>query len=117
MRHVVVDIFRNIARLVVAFCLTIPSLPLPPPSPLLAPPSQPLVAIPAYMAADSFDQFLPLCMGFAAGCMIWIVFGEILPECLKEGADASQVATAATVSVALMEGVGTFLEAFETDAG
>ncbi|CAI5471781.1 unnamed protein product [Closterium sp. Yama58-4] len=71
---------------------------------------QPLVAVPAFLGANTFTQFLPLCMGFAAGCMIWIVFGEVLPECIKEGANSSHVASAATLSVAFMEALGTFLE-------
>lgn len=44
---------------------------------------QPLVAVPAFMFAEVFSQFLPLCTGFAAGCMIWIVFGEVMPEAIK----------------------------------
>ncbi|CAI7797730.1 unnamed protein product [Closterium sp. NIES-53] len=71
---------------------------------------QPLVAVPAFLGANTFTQFLPLCMGFAAGCMIWIVFGEVLPECIKEGANSSHVASAATLSVAFMEALGAFLE-------
>ncbi|CAI5972217.1 unnamed protein product [Closterium sp. NIES-65] len=71
---------------------------------------QPLVAVPAFLGANTFTQFLPLCMGFAAGCMIWIVFGEVLPECIKEGANSSHIASAATLSVAFMEALGAFLE-------
>jgi zinc transporter ZupT len=46
---------------------------------------QPLVAVPAYMFAETFTKFLPLCMGFAAGCMIWMVFAELLPDSLEVG--------------------------------
>eukprot|EP00850_Spirogloea_muscicola_P017856 SM000157S02086 [mRNA] locus=s157:197376:200866:+ [translate_table: standard] len=73
---------------------------------------QPLVAVPAFMCADSFRQFLPFCVGFAAGCMIWMVFGEMMPESLKETSPPA-VAGAATVSVAVMEGISTLLEGVE----
>eukprot|EP00850_Spirogloea_muscicola_P001243 SM000004S15113 [mRNA] locus=s4:1320476:1323663:+ [translate_table: standard] len=73
---------------------------------------QPLVAVPAFMCADSFQQFLPFCVGFAAGCMIWMVFGEMMPESLKETSPPA-VAGAATVSVAVMEGISTLLEGVE----
>lgn len=75
---------------------------------------QPIVAVPAFLCAETFSQFLPLCVGFAAGCMIWIVFGEVMPESMEqEGAKASHVASAATVSVAFMELVGWLLEGLE----
>lgn len=74
---------------------------------------QPLVAVPAFLGAHTFTEFLPLCMGFAAGCMIWIVMGEVLPECIKEGANSSHVASSATVSVAFMEALGAMLEGME----
>eukprot|EP00271_Cylindrocystis_brebissonii_P014434 TRINITY_DN35792_c0_g1_i1.p1 TRINITY_DN35792_c0_g1~~TRINITY_DN35792_c0_g1_i1.p1 ORF type:complete len:595 (+),score=67.66 TRINITY_DN35792_c0_g1_i1:304-2088(+) len=70
---------------------------------------QPLVAVPAFLFAEVFNHFLPLCVGFAAGCMIWMVFGEVMPESLKDS-NASHVASAATISVAVMEGVGTLLQ-------
>ncbi|CAM6129030.1 unnamed protein product [Calypogeia fissa] len=63
---------------------------------------QPLVAVPAFICAQTFQKFLPLCMGFAAGCMIWMVLAEVLPDSFKE-ASHSQVASAATLSVACME--------------
>lgn len=50
---------------------------------------QPLVAVPAYMFAETFTKFLPLCMGFAAGCMIWMVFAELLPDSLEVGSSLS----------------------------
>lgn len=58
---------------------------------------QPLVAVPAFICAQSFQKFLPLCMGFAAGCMIWMVLAEVIPDSFKE-ASHSQVASAATLS-------------------
>ena len=48
-------------------------------------------------------MILPVALGFAAGCMIWMVFAELLPDALERG-DNSQVATAATVAAAGLEG-------------
>lgn len=44
---------------------------------------QPIVAVPAFMCADAFNKFLPFCTGFAAGCMIWMVVAEVLPDAFK----------------------------------
>lgn len=35
------------------------------------------------MCADAFNKFLPFCTGFAAGCMIWMVVAEVLPDAFK----------------------------------
>ncbi|CAN6467562.1 unnamed protein product [Victoria cruziana] len=72
---------------------------------------QPIVAVPAFMCADGFHKVLPFCTGFAAGCMIWMVMAEVLPDAFKE-ASPSQVATAATISVAFMETLSTVFETF-----
>ncbi|KAF3794376.1 putative zinc transporter [Nymphaea thermarum] len=72
---------------------------------------QPIVAVPAFMCADAFHKVLPFCTGFAAGCMIWMVMAEVLPDAFKE-APPSQVATAATISVAFMETLSTVFETF-----
>ncbi|KAI3430545.1 hypothetical protein D9Q98_005138 [Chlorella vulgaris] len=63
---------------------------------------QPLVAIPSFVFVDAFMTILPIALGFAAGCMIWMVFAELLPDAL-ERTPAAQVATAATVSAAGLE--------------
>uniref|UniRef100_A0A0D6QWM9 Zinc transporter n=1 Tax=Araucaria cunninghamii TaxID=56994 RepID=A0A0D6QWM9_ARACU len=73
---------------------------------------QPLVAVPAYICAEAFHVFLPFCMGFAAGCMIWMVIAEVVPDSLKE-ASGSQVATAATLAVAFMETLSVVLDTVE----
>lgn len=73
---------------------------------------QPLVAVPAFICAEAFHKFLPFCMGFAAGCMVWMVIAEVVPDSFKE-ASASQVATAATLAVAFMETLSTVLATFE----
>ena len=45
---------------------------------------QPLVALPSFLFVDSFFQLLPLALGFAAGCMLWMVFAELLPDALND---------------------------------
>ncbi|KAF8083066.1 hypothetical protein N665_0794s0024 [Sinapis alba] len=75
---------------------------------------QPLVAVPAFLCADAFSKFLPFCTGFAAGCMVWMVIAEVLPDAFKE-ASPSQVASAATISVASMEALSTLFESFTHD--
>lgn len=60
---------------------------------------QALVAVPSFLFVEAFAALLPLAMGFAAGCMTWIVVAELLPDAL-EGLDHGTVATAATASAA-----------------
>ncbi|KAF2306595.1 hypothetical protein GH714_019678 [Hevea brasiliensis] len=75
---------------------------------------QPIVAVPSFICADAFNKFLPFCTGFAAGCMIWMVVAEVLPDAFKE-ASPSQVASAATISVAFMEALSTMFQNFSHD--
>lgn len=60
---------------------------------------QGIVAVPAYVFVETFSGLLPIALGFAAGCMIWIVFAELIPDAL-ETAEHAHVATAATLSAA-----------------
>ena len=55
------------------------------------------VALPAYLFVEIFTNCLPFALGFAAGCMIWVVFSELLPDAF-ENVSPSRVATAATLS-------------------
>ncbi|KAF5941116.1 hypothetical protein HYC85_022283 [Camellia sinensis] len=43
----------------------------------------PIVAVPSFICADAFNKLLPFCTGFAAGCMIWMVIAEVLPDGFK----------------------------------
>ncbi|XP_072985359.1 putative zinc transporter At3g08650 [Typha latifolia] len=72
---------------------------------------QPIVAVPSFLCADAFHKVLPFCTGFAAGCMIWMVIAEVLPDAFKE-ASPSQVASAGTLAVAFMETLSTVLQGF-----
>ena len=60
---------------------------------------QALVAVPSYLFVESFSYLLPMALGFAAGCMVWIVFAELIPDALA-ATDHPTVATAATFSAA-----------------
>jgi ZIP family zinc transporter len=55
---------------------------------------QPLMAVPAYLLVATFEPFLPVGLGFAAGAMLWLVGRELLPEALRE---TSSVTSAAVV--------------------
>lgn len=39
--------------------------------------------MPSFICADAFNKFLPFATGFAAGCMIWMVVAEVLPDGFK----------------------------------
>lgn len=49
---------------------------------------QPLVALPAFLFVDAFRALLPVALGFAAGCMVWMVFAELLPDALADAPHA-----------------------------
>ncbi len=73
---------------------------------------QPLMAIPSFLFVNTFEFLLPVSLGFAAGCMIWMVFAELLPEALKN-CDTGHVASAATFSAAGLEGFRMLIESLD----
>jgi zinc transporter ZupT len=77
---------------------------------------QPLFAVPSYIFVDSFRALLPASMGFAAGCMIWIVIAELLPDAL-EALPAGSVASAVTLSATTLEGLRMMLATLEQPDG
>lgn len=45
---------------------------------------QPLLAVPAFLAVESFAPLLGAGLGFAAGAMLWMSFRELVPEALND---------------------------------
>ena len=62
---------------------------------------QPLMAVPAFLFVEAFRPGLPWGIGFAAGAMIFMVLGELLPDALEEGR-RSEVATLTTGTIVAM---------------
>ncbi|NNF12920.1 MAG: ZIP family metal transporter [Gemmatimonadetes bacterium] len=62
---------------------------------------QPLMAVPAFLFVEAFRPGLPWGIGFAAGAMIFMVLGELLPDALEEGR-RSEVATLTTATIVAM---------------
>ncbi|MGH3135442.1 MAG: ZIP family metal transporter [Gaiellaceae bacterium] len=62
---------------------------------------QPLMAVPAFVFVETFEPFLPVGLGFAAGAMIWLVARALLPEAFREARPATVVA-AVVLSTAAM---------------
>ena len=79
---------------------------------------QPLVAVPAFVFVDAFrgSALLPGALGFAAGCMVWLVAGELLPDAL-EAAPADSVATATVLSAAALEALRMWMALWEREDG
>ncbi|KAL0045347.1 hypothetical protein WJX82_004386 [Trebouxia sp. C0006] len=77
---------------------------------------QPLLAVPSFMFVDTFTFLLPLALGFAAGCMTWMVFAELIPDSLAD-APHGKVATTATFSACALEALRMLLADLEQPGG
>lgn len=62
---------------------------------------QPIMAAPAYLFVETFQPFLPVGLGLAAGAMIWMVFSELYPDALEK-VDHGSAATAVTLAFSAM---------------
>lgn len=62
---------------------------------------QPIAAVPSYLLVETFEPFLPVGFGIAAGAMIWMVFAELIPDANKN-ASPGTVGITVTMSFALM---------------
>ena len=78
---------------------------------------QTITAVPSFMFVESFQSMLPFGVGFSAGCMIWIVFAELLPDAFEGVNDARAVATAATMSAAALEGFRMAMQQLDNEDG
>ncbi|MCC5991952.1 MAG: ZIP family metal transporter [Rhodobacteraceae bacterium] len=65
---------------------------------------QPLLAVPAFLFVLSFQPFLPVGLGLAAGAMLWMIFSELLPEA-GEQVDHSTLGVIVTAAFTLMMAV------------
>ena len=61
---------------------------------------QTLLAVPAYMFVQVFHSLFPFFAGFAAGCMIWISFAEIIPDALENVSPSTMATTTTTTTFA-----------------
>jgi len=63
---------------------------------------QPLLAVPAFLFVDAFTSVLPIALGFAAGAMVWMVVGKLLPEALEMAPKHSVVLAGGTAFILML---------------
>ncbi len=65
---------------------------------------QPLLAVPAFLFVLTFQPWLPVGLGLAAGAMLWMIFSELLPEASAEVGHES-LGAVVVLAFAVMMGV------------
>ena len=65
---------------------------------------QPIMPAPAYLFVETFEPFLPVGLGLAAGAMIWMVFSELFPDALEK-VDRGSAATGVTAAFVYASGL------------
>jgi len=70
---------------------------------------QPIMAVPAALAAWAFQPLLPFALGFAGGAMTYLTVTELIPEALDEGSPAL-TGWGVMLGISLMLGVITLLD-------
>jgi ZIP family zinc transporter len=63
---------------------------------------QPLMAPAAYVFVETFREYLPAGLGFAAGAMIWMVFSELVPDALEDTSHGVVATTVTLTSLAMV---------------
>ena len=63
---------------------------------------QPLMAIPAFLGVHVVRSLLPFGLGFAAGAMLWLALGYMLPESFKDTERISAATTFAAGTIAMV---------------
>jgi zinc transporter, ZIP family len=63
---------------------------------------QPLLAVPSYLAVETFTPLLGAGLGFASGAMLWMSFHELVPEALEDAPRRQVVGVIALGVVGMM---------------